>query len=192
MAEYMSVPAPGIGNGRIAQMDDFPDIETARLVLRVLTLGDAPAVQHHFADEDVIEFMDIKACASLEDAKEIILFHANDSGCRWGVFDKVTGCLIGTCGYHCWVQEPQAQAEMGFDLGKTHWGKGLMREALQTIIRFGFSTMRLQRIVADVHPENERSIRLMRKLCFNQESDKRDGFIRFNLVQKDWETSRAP
>jgi ribosomal-protein-alanine N-acetyltransferase len=159
---------------------DFPEIETARLILRALTVDDAAAVYHHFSDADVTRFMDTDLCKSVDDAKAIIIFHANDSGCRWGLFDKATGALLGTCGYHCWVKGPQ-QAEIGYDLGKAYWGQGLMQEALQAVIRFGFAAMHLQRIAAGVHPENGRSIGLLRKLGFHRAAATRDGLLWFHL-----------
>jgi ribosomal-protein-alanine N-acetyltransferase len=170
---------------------DFPELETARLVLRALTLDDATAIYHHFSDDDVTRFMDIDACKSVDDARAIILFHANDSGCRWGLFDKATGLLLGTCGYYCWVQGPYAQAEIGYDLGKAYWGQGLMQEALQEVLRFGFAAMHLQRIAAGVHLENGRSIGLLRKLGFRLESTTRDGLLWFRLLQTDWTAHMA-
>ncbi len=49
---------------------EFPSLETERLHLKLLTLQDSKAVFKHFSDE------------------EIIRFHQEDSGCRWGLFDK--------------------------------------------------------------------------------------------------------
>lgn len=167
---------------------DFPDIETERLLLRVLTLDDAPAVYDHFTDTDVTRFMDIDVCTHVDDARAIIVFHTNDTGCRWGLFDKTTGSLIGTCGYHCWIKGQYAQAEIGYDLGKTYWGQGLMQEALQAVIPFGFSAMQLHRIEACVHPENGRSIGLLHKLGFHREPATGDGLLHFHILQPDWTT----
>ena len=106
----------------------YPRLETGRLYLRELTLDDAPAVQVHFGDPEVTELMDIDPCTDLETAREIVAYHLHDTGVRWGVFDRQTHALIGTCGYHCW-DEVSAQAEIGYDLSHAHWGRGLMREA---------------------------------------------------------------
>ena len=169
----------------------FPSIETERLLLRVLTLNDAPALYEHFTDDDVTRFMDLDECKDLDDARALILLHANVAGCRWGVFDKVTGALLGTCGYQDWRKGQNTRAEIGYDLGKTYWGQGLMQEALQAVIPFGFAHMRLQRIEACVHPENGRSIGLLRKLGFHRAPATRDGLLRFHILPLDW-TTQAP
>jgi ribosomal-protein-alanine N-acetyltransferase len=121
-------------------------------------VADAPAVFRHFADEAVTRFMDIPPCREMCEAEEIIRFHLEDSGCRWGLFAQGSDEWIGTCGFHCWEGR---QAEIGFDLRKESWGKGLMREALRPVIDFGFTQMQLDAIVATAEPQNERSIKLL-------------------------------
>lgn len=67
---------------------------------------------------------------TLDETEDIIRFHLEDTGCRWGIFSKTDAKLIGTCGFHCWVQGELARAEIGFDLAREYWGRGLMQEAL--------------------------------------------------------------
>lgn len=144
----------------------FPALQTPRTELRLLTLDDAEAVQRHFADEDVTRFMDIDVCQSLEEARVIIRFHIDDSGCRWGIFDKQNDDrLFGTCGYHAWNKSTK-QAEVGYDLGKAYWGQGLMAEVLEVVLPFGFNQMGLARITADVERDNARSIRVLHRFGF--------------------------
>ncbi len=165
----------------------FPDLETARLALRILTLDDAESVFRHFSDDEVTRFMDIDSCTRLEDARDIIDFHLKDSGCRWGIFDKKTSALVGTCGYHCWeIDQSGSIAEIGYDLGKAYWGHGIMQETLNAAIPFGFEKMKLSKIYASVQPKNDRSIRLLARLKFRQESEQRDGLLWFNLYPEDW------
>ena len=165
----------------------FADLETARLFLRVLALDDTESVYRHFSDDQVTKHMDISSCARLEDAQEIIVFHLEDSGCRWGLFDKETGALAGTCGYHCWVKDDATSvAEIGFDLGTAYWSLGIMHEVLETTISYGFDEMRLRMIHASVEPENQRAMRLLGKLHFRPEPALRDGLKWFNLYRGDW------
>jgi ribosomal-protein-alanine N-acetyltransferase len=44
-----------------------------------------------------------------------------------------------------------------------------MAEALQTMLAYGFSTLKLHRIEALVVPGNERSVRVLEKLGFQEE-----------------------
>jgi ribosomal-protein-alanine N-acetyltransferase len=148
-------------------------------------MEDTAAVFRHFSEDDVTRYTDTESCTGEEDARQIILFHIRDSGCRWGLFEKGTGELVGTCGYHCWLKG-EASAEIGYDLGKAHWGRGLMQEALRPVISFGFETMNLKRIDADVDPANDRSVRLLRRLAFRLELAPPEGLLRFSLFPADW------
>ena len=148
---------------------EYPIIKTERLTLRELTLEDSPELFVHFSDPEVTRFMDIDPLKDEQEAKNIINWHFKDSGCRWGMFKD--GELIGTCGYH---RLQNNQAEMGYDLGKAYWGQGYMKESLEAIIDFGFSTMALGMIEAEVEPENDRSIGLLKKLGFVDDLSRAD------------------
>ncbi|MGM0883838.1 MAG: GNAT family N-acetyltransferase [Bacillota bacterium] len=77
---------------------------------------------------------------------------------------------------------------MGFDLAKEHWGKGIMQEALNPVMEFGFTHMGLEIIEATVEQENDRSINLLEKLNFEREPELRDQLIYFFLSQERSET----
>lgn len=168
-------------------MDDkfeFPVIETERLLLKGLTLEeeDIKRVFKHFSDSQVTRFMDIDACKHISEAEEIVRFHVEDSGCRWGLYKKVDNKFIGTCGFHCWDKK-NSIAEIGYDLGKAFWGRGMMYEALQSIIKFSFDSMGLTKIYATVEVDNERSVKLLRRLDFKREEELTDGLIYFYLTK---------
>ncbi|EFM11989.1 GCN5-related N-acetyltransferase [Paenibacillus curdlanolyticus YK9] len=132
---------------------------------------------------------DISPCKEISEAEEIIRFHVEDTGCRWGIISKSEEQFVGTCGFHCWVQGgEQSKAEIGFDLGKEHWGKGLMQEVLRPVIAFGFNHMGLDLIEATVDPENVRSIKLLERLAFQREHELRDQLIYYYLRRESWET----
>lgn len=158
----------------------FPTIETKRLTLRLLTLEDTRAVFELFSDENVTRFMEIDPCRDIEEAEEIIRFHIEDSGCRWGIFEKNGNQLIGTCGFHYWDQG-KSKAEIGYDLAKAYWGRGLMTEVLREIVKIGFDIMDLIKIKATVRVENYRSVNLLRKLKFKRELVLRKGLVRFYI-----------
>jgi ribosomal-protein-alanine N-acetyltransferase len=162
---------------------EFPRLRTPRVELRLLTLADEAVVFRHFSDPDVTRYMDIDPCPDVAAAREIITFHLEDSGCRWGLFCRASGILIGTCGYHGWVPTRPAKAEIGFDLAKAYWGMGLMREVLPPVLAFGFEGMGLERIEATVEPENARCIALLEGLGFDVERDLRERLRVFFVEQ---------
>lgn len=163
----------------------YPTIETERVTLKVLTLDDAQKVNLHFADEHVTRFMDIEPCINLIEAEEIIQFHLDDLGCRWGIYSKEDEEFIGTGGFH-YLREKDGcvTAEVGFDLSKKYWGKGFMREVMQSLIQFGFQKMKLDVIDATVEQDNERSIGLMKRLGFNQSPELKDNLIYFYMKKE--------
>lgn len=162
---------------------NYTALETERVNLKVLSMEDAFHVYNHFKDEAVTRFMDIEPCKDIKEAEEIINYHLEDSGCRWGLFTKSNAAFIGTCGFHYLRNKNGSwMAEVGFDLTKTHWGKGYMKEVMCAIIDFGFTKMELDIIDATVEPENERSIKLMESLGFKKEHELKDNLIYFYLI----------
>lgn len=162
------------------QTFDYPALETERVHLRILTFQDAEAVYKHFSEEAVTRFMDIEPCKDVKEAEEIIRFHILDAGCRWGLFDKETQELVGTCGFHCLRQTGEGfTAEVGFDLSRPYWGKGLMYEAMQAVVPFGFFHLGLTMMDATVDPANHRSQKLLEKLGFTREPEQREGLVYF-------------
>jgi len=167
------------------KLTQYPPLESQRLNFRILTTENAKEVFLHFSDIDVTRFMDIEPCKDIKEAEEIIKFHTDDSGCRWGLFDKSTQSFIGTIGFHYLRRNPVFIAEIGFDLTKDFWGKGYMSEAMKEVINFGFNQMELEVIDATVDPNNEKSLNLMRKLGFNEDVELRDNLVYFYLSKKD-------
>lgn len=118
----------------------YPAVETDRLRLRLLTLEGHEAVFRHFAAEEVTRYMDIPPCRSIGETDEIIQFHIDDSGCRWGG-DKQQEQLAGTCGCHCWTTGPRSKRKIGIGLSRAFRCRGLMTEALRPVIQCGFEKM---------------------------------------------------
>jgi ribosomal-protein-alanine N-acetyltransferase len=53
-------------------------------------------------------------------------------------------------------------------------GKGIMKEAFSKVVRYGFETLKVRRLVAWVHHENSRSISLLSKFNFKRDVDEED------------------
>lgn len=153
----------------------FPKLQTERLYLRELTLDDSAALFSLFSNPEITRYMDIDPLESESESVDIISFHLEDSGCRWGLFDQENGQLIGTAGYHRWRRGEINTAEIGYDLAPAYWGKGVMQEALAPILKFGFDQMGLVIIEAEVERENSRSIGLLRKIGFHLDLTRAEG-----------------
>ena len=68
---------------------------------------------------------------------------------------------------------------IGYWIGERYAGKGLMTDAVRTLSRFAFDTLRLHRIEAACIPENARSIRVLEKAGFRREGLLRS-YLRIN------------
>lgn len=177
----------------------FPYLESERIYLRQLTDSDVDFIFGHFSNPSVTEYlMDEPPLLEVSQAKAIIDFYKNPESKnrnRWGIVRKSSNQLIGTIGYHKWVEKYQ-RAELGFDLGPEYWGQGIMAEAARVVIKFGFESMDLNRIDGLVYVQNARCLNLMHKLGFKIEGKLRDYFS-FNgrfydhfllaLLKREWE-----
>jgi ribosomal-protein-alanine N-acetyltransferase len=141
--------------------------------------------------------LDEEPLSDISQARDLIDFYTPGTGKnynRWGMVLKVDGSLIGTCGYFRWNQQHQ-RAEIGYDLCPDVWGQGLMPEALQALIRYGFAEMNLNRIEAMTHIENLRSQHVLTKLGFQREGLLREYYcqegiyndqVQYSLLKREW------
>ncbi len=68
-------------------------------------------------------------------------------------------------------------AELAVYIGESgHWGRGLATDAVRTICRYGFETMRLHKVWLTVYPENESARRVYAKVGFVEEGRLREGY----------------
>jgi len=166
--------------GRMVEFGEFPELETKRLVLRRMTLADAEFYLRHFSDPDIVELTAFDAPENIAKARQELLefcikpFEEN-KGIRWGIVLKGETELAGTIGYHHWVKAGGYHARAGYDLAAAYRRRGVMTDALMAVLRYGFETMRLNKVEACTDPRNVASIRLLEKLGFHQ-----DGVLREN------------
>lgn len=86
--------------------------------------------------------------------------------CQWPLIDRATAVLIGSCGF----VPADDGAEIGWRLAKTFWGQDWATEAVRTVLKHGFDTLRFPRIVAAVQASNRASIRVVEKIGMRLES----------------------
>lgn len=97
--------------------------------------------------------------------------------------EEDTAEILALCSLLNIVRGPFQAAHMAYAVAKTHEGKGLMRQLCLHVIRYGFNELRLQRIIANYLPANQRSARLLTRLGFE-----REGFARkYLFINGKWE-----
>ncbi len=80
----------------------------------------------------------------------------------WVAREKSTGAVVGDCGLQP-LELPSPDVELGYRLGRRHWGRGLATEAATACLRTRFEKLGLNRIVAVAHPDNAASPRVLEK-----------------------------
>lgn len=159
-------------------MSDFPTLETPRLRLREIVAADAPALFAIHGDADAMRWFGTDPLTELAQAEAMVRGFAlwrtlANPGTRWGIERKSDGQLVGSCGLFRWDRHWQS-CVIGYELGKAAWGSGLMFEALSAVLGWGFEHMALNRVQAQVHPDNAASLAVLRRLGFVQEGHQRE------------------
>ena len=164
-------------------MNAYPVLETERLLLRQMTKKDVDFLFQLYSSREVLRYFGMSPIASKEAAEGMVENYEKqlESGgpMRWGIVDKETGNLIGTCGFHG-IAKSYKRCEIGYDLRPEFWGRGIMAEALRPMLSYLFNERDMNRIGATIVPLNTASTRVVEKLGFIQE-----GLLREYILQED-------
>jgi ribosomal-protein-alanine N-acetyltransferase len=179
--------------------DRLPTLTGARVELRWLVPSDASALYAVFSDKDVMRYGSRPPFEDESEARELVAAieraFAEQSLFQWGVARRDDHRVIGTCTLSH-VDAPNLRAELGYALGRDHWGKGLMGEALALLLAFAFRELGLRRLEADVDPRNAASIRSLERLGFRREGYLRERWfvagevqdaLLYGLLRREWE-----
>jgi len=158
----------------------FPVLNTERLTLRRITDNDASELFFLRSDEGVMQYIDRPRPASLEEIKPFIqkvndMIDGNE-GISWAMTLKNEPKLIGHISFHRIIKE-HYRAEVGYVMHPEHYGRGIMTEALQAVLYYGFSSMGLHSVEAIVNPGNSASIKLLERNNFIREAYFREDFF---------------
>jgi len=161
---------------------DFPSLSTQRLQLREIVASDAPALLAIHADHEAMKWFGTDPVTDLEGAERIIAGFANmrtlpHPGVRWGIVHASPSrgsALLGTCGVFRWNRGWRT-CLTGYELARHAQGHGYMTEALRAVFAWAFDAMAIERIEAQVHPQNTPSLALLRRIGFVEEGLLREG-----------------
>ena len=178
--------------------ETLPKISTDRLVLRWVSENDIDNLYEVFSDPQVMRYWSTPPYTNREDAvklqREIAVGNENNTMIKWGLALRDSDRLIGTTTLFNLSLEND-RAELGYAMGRAHWGKGYMNEALQALLLHCFEVMKLRRLEADVDPRNNASIRTLERLGFQREGFLRERWhvngeiqdaIFYGLLRREW------
>ena len=145
-----------------------PNLISDRFELKPVKSSDIENIYKGLSHPEVIRFYGV-SFESMEETREQMEWYAdlikNKTGVWWTISDKESGSFLGAAGLND-MNLDKGTAEIGFWLLPENWGRGIMKEALSTIIQYSFQTLNLKEIAGFVETENSNCIRIMEKLGF--------------------------
>ena len=178
-------------------------ITTERLVLRPLQADDAEAAYAIRSTTEVMRYGASLPWTSMDTARDWIVRAIADTdsntNLRLAIEKAEDHTMIGSCTFFQ-IDAQCRRAEIGYELNPAYWGKGYMNEALRALLHFGFTELKLNRIEADIHPDNASSAKSLERLGFTKEGHLRERWIVgdevsdsiiYGLLLRDWQTKKS-
>lgn len=151
----------------------FTEIETERLLLRRVNESDADQVFKLRSDPETMKFIPRPLVTTKEEALEHIRMIedkiVNAEGINWAITLKGDSKLLGIIG-HYRIKPEHYRAEIGYMLDPDYHGKGLITEAVKSVVTYGFDQMKLHSIEAIIDPGNVGSAVVLEKNGFVREA----------------------
>ncbi len=138
---------------------------TERLLLRPGWAEDAPALARAIADETVVRNLATAPWPfALEDAEAFLAAPRDPAMPSFLITQRTDGdpVIVGACGLG---RRPSGAVELGYWIGRQHWGKGLATEAGRALVEIA-RTLKLPRLEASHFLDNPASGRVLEKLGF--------------------------
>ncbi|MFI7662779.1 GNAT family N-acetyltransferase [Micromonospora parva] len=149
---------------------DATSLETPRLLLRPLLDDDLDGFAAINAQPEVMRYIhDGNTLDRAATAKRLAVYQRHWDEHGFGLYAvqiKETGELAGFTGLAVptFLPEIMPAVEIGWRLGRTHWGRGLATEAAQAVVARTRAELDLRRLVSIHVVGNEASARVMVKL----------------------------
>jgi RimJ/RimL family protein N-acetyltransferase len=149
MEADLNLDASASGGGKIV-------LETERLRLRHLTLGDVDAVFAVIGDRQTMKYYPQQF--SREDALGWVTKaqerYRTDGFGLFAVVLKATGEVIGNCGLMRQDVEGESLVEVGYHFRRDYWGHGYATEAARGCMDYAFERLNVGKVISLIVPEN--------------------------------------
>ncbi len=136
--------------------------ETERLFLRPFTDEDFTDLYRFYSHPEVMRFIGKGARTESETRAELFSFITHWEQHNFGNFaiiHQASGKLMGRTGLY--LSDRCKEAQFGYVLDKSYWGKGLGLEAAKASLDYGFKVLKFEQIVAFAMPENVGSRKIL-------------------------------
>lgn len=157
----------------------FEELHTDRLILRKFTKETFDELYRLTDISEQMRLLGVDSLDLLEAEKKKYdngLVTYNKRLLYFHLIDKQSKKVIGWCGYHTWYVDHD-RAEIGYGLfDDTLKMQGFMTEAMEVILNYGFTTMKLNRIEAFIGADNIASLKTLEKFKFVKEGNLRQHY----------------
>jgi ribosomal-protein-alanine N-acetyltransferase len=153
-------------------------LETSRLLLRHLELGDLDNLYRLYRDPEMRRYFPEGTLTYQETREELEWFLTGhpqrpELG-LWATINKSTEQFIGRCGLLPWVIDGCPEIEVAYMIARELWGQGLGTEAARGILGYGFEHLGLSRLICLIDRDNIASIKVATKIGMRFEKEGRD------------------
>ena len=177
----------------------LPILTTDRLLLRAVTLADAPAYQKYFSNFEVIRHLGAAVPwpypqnGAHDFIKNVIIPNQGKDRWVWGIFLKSNpNELIGAVD----LWRKGIPEHRGFWLGQDFWGKGIMAEAVTPVTDYAFNDLGFERLIFSNARGNIQSRKIKEKTGARFLKTEPADFVDpkykerelWELCKKDWKT----
>ena len=158
-----------------------------KITLRTLKKSDADSIYKYVRSPDIPRYTFVPSPYMKEHAigfiKRSHIWRRNGTSYIFGIVPHDAGEVVGTIGLHD-VSAVHKKTEIGYWLGKKFRGQGYMQEAIELVLKFCFSELKLYRVQATALLDNVISQKLLKRCGFKYEGRHRN-FLRQRKRIKD-------
>lgn len=145
-------------------LQPFPQITTTHLILRQATTADVRTLFFLRSDSEVMKYINRPKVEKMDEIhaflEKIELETLANESILWAISLKPDSVMIGVISlWH--FSSDLAKAEVGYSLNPEFHGRGIMTEALQSVLKFGFDELNFKQIEAFTNRRNMRSIQML-------------------------------
>ncbi|MCK8140832.1 GNAT family N-acetyltransferase [Flavobacterium sp. I-SCBP12n] len=151
----------------------FHNLETERLLLRRVDNNDLKEVFALRSNPETMKYIPRPLVTTDEEAlAHIAMIESkieSNEGINWAITYKGDPKLIGIIG-HYRIKPEHYRAEIGYMILPEFNGMGIVTEAVQEVVKYGFEVMKLHSIEAVIDPDNLGSAKVLEKNNFKKEA----------------------
>lgn len=157
--------------------------ETERFYLKPISLSDLLEYHELTSDDEALKY-DYPAHQNLEESLWMMVrWQLSNPLGKYGIYMKTTGKLVGNISLT--LSEEEAVARIGYAVNPNYWRQGIAFECLMVISTFAMKQLTLDKLLAEVHEENQPSIKLLEKSGFREIASKTASSLRYpSFIEK--------